>query len=199
MIAIALIVPTTCLAQATEPSAQGPATQAERPRGEMTDRERQLTTDFAGLSFGAGLSFTRTIGGSEPIDEAVVDEQGNVRVTKRHSGIARVMLEAHYFWTPTAGSTPPRVGTGPFVAIQPGSDQIISAIAGGIMVGFRRTDTSKSFNVGVGVVSDMNARTLGHGFTEDAPAPLDASGKPAPIRYEEETRYGLIFLTSFAW
>jgi hypothetical protein len=200
-IVVRLAAPTTCFAQAAAPSAVGQA-----PVATQAKSAQQLTAEFAGLSFGIGLSFTSHVGQSEPIDEAIVDEQGIVRATKRHSGIARVMLEAHYFWTPTAKTTgpaadppPPRIGLGPFVAIQPGSDEIIKAIAGGIMLGFRRTDTSKSFNVGVGVVSDMNARVLGNGLTLDMPAPVDSSGKPVAIRYEEDTQYGIVLLTSFAW
>jgi hypothetical protein len=120
-----------------------------------------------------------------------------LRVTRRGDGVARVMLEAHYFWTPTGGDAP-RLGLGPFVAIQPGED-IINAIGGGFMMGFRRADTGNSFNIGVGWVADPKTKILGAGLSEGQPVPLNAQGQPVAVRYEEDDQYGIVVLTSFAW
>lgn len=173
-----------------DPKASEPDTDAQRAK------QQQLKEQYAGWGFGAGLSFSKDRGSRDPVEEAIIDEQGIVRISKRRSSIARIMLEAHYFWTPgNAG----RYGVGPFVAVQPGTNDIISAIGGGIMLGLRQIDQTRSFNMGFGIVADPQAKVLGRPFQEGRPAPRDADGKPVPIRYEEDDQFGLLFMFSFAW
>ncbi len=173
---------------------------------------------FAGLKLGVGLSFTLDVGKLARISEAEI-KNGIVRVTDQNNGRARIMLESHYFFTPCGrflgmgGSTRnddqklgdgrctsddpdlARWGYGPFVAIQPGSGEIIDAIGAGLMVGFRRKG-SQSFNIGVGIVIDPNTRVLGDGFTANAAPP---AGEETAVRYRETLQTGVLILTSFSF
>jgi hypothetical protein len=46
-------------------------------------------------------------------------------------------------------------GFGPFVSLQPGTDEIIDAIGLGVMFGWKRRNASKgSWNIGIGRVVD---------------------------------------------
>ena len=157
---------------------------------------------FAGLNLGVGLSATYDLGENDRVSEAVV-VGGLVRVTNQDNVRARIMLESHYFFTPSGNflgleNTPdsPKWGLGPFVAVQPGSNEIIEAIGAGIMLGFRRNnDSSNSFNIGVGIAFDPNTRTLGAGIVDGQPLP---SGETA-VRYLEQEQLGLLILTSFSF
>ena len=84
---------------------------------------------FAGMGFGVGLSPTIDVGKHDRINEAVLDENGIVRITSENNDVPRIMLESHYFFTPTGDN----FGVGPFVALQPGTDEIIKASGMGIM------------------------------------------------------------------
>lgn len=169
----------------------------EKPDTKDQEAERERLKDlYAGWGFGAGLSFSKDRGRRDPVEEAIIDEQGIVRISKRRSSIARIMLEAHYFWTPGKAG---RYGVGPFVAVQPGTNDIISAIGGGLMLGLRQIDQTRSFNLGFGIVADPQAKVLGRPFQEGQPAPRDADGKPVSIRYEEDDQFGWLFMFSFAW
>lgn len=153
--------------------------------------------DFAGLKLGVGLSLTIDFGGIDRVNEAELVND-IVRVTDEDDARARVMLESHYFFTPDRAFLVPsgNWGVGPFVAVQPGTDEIIEAAALGVMVGFKRPDTTgQSFNIGLGVSVDPNTRVLGSGLRADEPLP---SGETA-IRYREESQYGWVILTSFTF
>jgi hypothetical protein len=64
----------------------------------------------------------------------------------------------------------PMRGWGPFVAVQPGSEETIAAVGGGLLWGWRRApDKSHSFNVGIGVLADQNVSTLGDGIRQNEP------------------------------
>jgi hypothetical protein len=125
------------------------------------------------------------------------------------------MLELHHFFTPE-GNIFGRVnevyadngerhpidaqqkewGIGPFIAIQPGTDDIIEAVAAGVMMGFRYdSKSSQSFNLGIGWVVDPNTRVLGEGIVANEPLP---DGETT-IRYKEEMQNGLLILASFGF
>jgi hypothetical protein len=173
---------------------------------------------FAGLKLGVGLSFTVDVGKLDRIGDAeIVDNV--VRVKDQNNGRARIMLESHYFFTPcgdlfrikglienpdqqrgnakcdSEDYTKARWGWGPFIAIQPGSGEIIDAIGAGLMLGFRRQGSNQSFNVGVGVVVDPNTRVLGNGFRADQAPP----GNETEVRYRETLQTGILLLTSFSF
>lgn len=116
---------------------------------------------FGGLDLGVGLSFTLDVGKLDRISRASV-VNGVVRTDDQDNGRARIMLESHYFFTPctwnflglknpcetkdgyrVADPKLARWGLGPFIAIQPGSENIIDAIGMGIMVGARREQSGR--------------------------------------------------------
>lgn len=154
-------------------------------------------TTFAGLKFGAGISVTIDFSGIDRVASAEV-VNGIVRVTDEEDARARVMLESHYFFTPPGtpfGVAQGNWGIGPFVALQPGTDEIIEAAALGVMIGFKRGNTDQSFNVGIGVAVDPNTQVLGEGLRANQPLPVGET----QIRYKEESQYGLVLLTSFSF
>ena len=121
-------------------------------------------------------------------------------MTDQENSPARIMLETHYFFKPESGFLglvkPGAWGWGPFVAIQPGQEDIVDATAIGLMLGFRRDPmSSQSFNVGIGFVVDPNARVLGDGIAANKPLP----GNETVIRFKEQEQGGLLFLTSFSF
>ena len=173
---------------------------------EQENRGRQK---FGGLEFGVGISFTLDVGKTDRVREAEL-VNGVVRVKDEDNGRARIMLESHYFFKPCqsadgqpiAGCSLPfglkggDFGWGPFMALQPGTDNIIEAVALGAMLGFRRPgEGSESFNLGLGVVVDPNTRVLGDGLIANQPLP---AGETA-IRYKEEMQTGLLLLASFGF
>ena len=159
--------------------------------------------DFAGINFGIGLSLTLDTGDNDRIDSAELDEAGIVRVSKDQNDIARIMLETHYFFKPNsdgrsflgmaeAGSW----GHGPFVALQPGTDEIIEAIGLGWMVGFKRSeDGNDSWNLGWGYVVDPNVQILGEGVKANELLPAGET----QIRFKETSQGGLLLIVSFTF
>lgn len=167
--------------------------------------------EFGGLEFGVGISFTADVGSNDRVTEAEL-VNGLVRVKDEDNGRARIMLESHYFFkpcqnpngTPMAkencslpfGLTGGDFGWGPFIALQPGTDNIIEAVAIGGMVGFRRPGTgTESFNLGLGVVIDPNTRILGDGIVANEPLPVGET----TIRYKEKMQTGVLLLASFGF
>lgn len=158
--------------------------------------------NFAGLSFGIGLSFTWDMGDRDRVEEAIIDPNGFVRVTRRNNALARIMLESHYFFTPAKwkdDSGRAKAGWGPFVSLQPGSNEIINALGAGVMFGFRRGDSGESFNIGIGYSVDPSSKVLGAEFVENTAAPLDKDGRPIAVRYTTRDQGGILILTSFTW
>jgi hypothetical protein len=161
--------------------------------------EERAKANFGGIEFGVGISFTLDVGTSDRVTNASVVD-GVIRVDDEDNGRARIMLESHYFFTSKGrtflGVQPGDWGAGPFVALQPGTDDIIEAIALGGMIGFRRPNGgSESFNLGLGVVIDPNTRILGEGLVANQPLP----GGETEIRYKQEMQTGLLVLASFGF
>ncbi len=171
----------------------------------MTDTEKEANKkgerEFAGLNFGVGISLTFDTGSNSRVKSASIVD-GIVRIDDEDDKVARVMLESHYFFTPEGrflgiDTMPPgRWGWGPFVALQPGTDEIIEAIGVGLMVGFRRPDESgSSWNIGIGYVTDPNVEILGDGFVENQPPP----GNETAVRLKEISQDGIVLLFSFSF
>lgn len=174
-----------------------------------TDGKSGSTREFAGLRFGVGLSLTIDSGTRQRVETAEL-VNGVVRITNENDALARIMLESHYFFTPgfdfgldtdrsafgvKAGSW----GWGPFVSVQPGSNEIIEAIGFGLMLGFKRNgdtaDPDSSWNIGVGYVVDPNVQVLGDGISANDVLP---EGEDA-IRYKEVSQSGFLVLISFSF
>ena len=203
--AIALL--TICSPLFAQQSNQGELTSAQVAAAERqqiaVDAARQTaveisTRDFAGLSFGVGISATFDTGSTDRINSATIVD-GIVRVEDEQNHVARIMLESHYFFLPdkdflsvSSGSW----GWGPFVALQPGTDEIIEAIGLGLMLGFRREASSpQSWNVGLGYVIDPNVKVLGDGFRANREPP----GKETIVRFQEKSQQGVVLLFSFSF
>lgn len=177
-------------------------------------------TKFGGLEFGIGLGFTTDLGRRDRIGKAELINNA-VRVTDSENTRARLLLESHYFFTPTNANggyaewlgirnysdevdstgviTRRGVknwGVGPFIALQAGEGELVQAVGAGLMFGLRRPgDGSGSFNLGVGVLYDMNVRTLGDGIVENQPLPAGET----EIRYKERSQSGLMILSSYSF
>lgn len=169
------------------------------------------TQKFGGIEFGIGIAFSYDLGDNDRIKEAEV-VNGIVRVTDQENVGARIILESHYLFTPVQGffaNIAKNVfdlenrrggvktwGVGPFMALQPGTDNIIEAVGAGLMMGFRRPGTeSDSFNIGVGILYDLNVRTLGEGILADEALPEGEED----IRYLEQEQSALLVMTSYSF
>jgi hypothetical protein len=116
-----------------------------------------------------------------------------------------------------AANTPPPlpftctdVATGPFVAVEVGGGTSATTNAGpitgyalGWMVGFHHRDSNKgpidtstsSWNLGIGLRIDPQAKVLGDGFVANLPPP---AGETA-VRLKTEPRLGIMLLSSFSF
>ena len=92
-------------------------------------------------------------------------------------------------------------GVGPFVAVQPGSSQIISAVGAGLMLGWRRPKgtTPSGFGLGLGYEAIPSAQVLGPEFVNGQPAPLGPNGQPLPIRYETQDKGSILAILSVSF
>ena len=202
--------------EAISDEAGGAEEQAAEDR--PADRQRDMAnTDtnkqrFGGIEFGIGMAFTSDLGDNARVREAQI-VNGIVRVTRGDDIRARLILESHYFFTPEGGlpiigltnptyrerredNAQPMWGWGPFVAIQPGTDNVIDAIGGGLMIGLRRGTTgTDSFNIGIGVLFDLDVQTLGDGILENQPLPAGET----EIRYRRRAQSGFMVMSSFSF
>ncbi len=175
----------------SEPADEKPATGA---KDDDDDRTPGATNDFAGLKFGVGISFTLANGDRDRVSDASI-VNGIVRVNDEDNGRARIMLESHYFFTPGNPPEQETWGVGPFIALQPGTKDIIESVGIGVMVGFRRGTGDESFNLGIGAVVDPNTRVLGDGIVADLPLPPGETN----VRYKEEMQTGILIISSFSF
>jgi hypothetical protein len=181
---------TTAEAQPVEPTESTEPEDNNKTEGE--NRE-----DFKGLKFGTGISLTIDTGSHDRVNDAEL-VAGVVRVKDEDNAKARILLESHYFFLPQRdffGVSPGDWGVGPFLAIQPGENDIVSAAGLGLMIGFRRPNSSNSWNIGVGVLYDPDTKTLGDGIRPNQPLPPGET----EIRYKERAQKGVVILTSFSF
>lgn len=228
LVFVALCVLTLALAAQENPGdvpAREPA--IETPK-EDTDDVVIAGKKFTSARFGAGLSLTSDLHGDSRVDEAelvdgIVRIKKDSDVRARVMLETHVFAKG-FKYLPVieeddddaddgddeprislrrAESEPevarvPMVGLGPFVAVQPGSEEIIDAVALGIMVGFRRTQSlkdSSSLNIGIGYVVDPDTQVLGEGIEPNKPLP----GNETQIRFRHTSQGGILFLTSFSF
>jgi hypothetical protein len=165
------------------------------------------TQVFGGIEFGVGIAFSYDLGENRRVKEASVVD-GIVRVDRTDDVRARLILESHYLFTPNdifgvrnifgVENTNQRKnwGVGPFVALQPGSDNIIDAIGAGFMLAMRRPgDGTDSFNIGIGVLYDIDANTLGDGIVANKPLP----GSETTVRLKRQEQSGLLLMSSYSF
>lgn len=150
--------------------------------------------------FGASISVTLDSGTRSRIEEARLvdgpDGKKVVRVTRDHDQVARVLLESHFLlWTGRHGNDY-QWGIGPFVGVQPGSDNIIEAAAFGGMIAFRSGATGRTgFSIGIGIIGDPKVKVLGDGIEENKPLPAGET----EIRFKETGQGGLVILAGFVF
>lgn len=168
-------------------------------------------TDWQGLGFGVALSGTFDISKGKRIDGERLDENGIVRVDHNRDVRARIGLETHYFgdcnaWgkgllSLLASWSPGECGVGPFVVVNFDQEEIIDEIGLGLMVGFRKPTNAdqkdqfnESFNIGLAMMVDPNAKILGEGVEEG-----EALDSEIVIRTETKPRYSIGLVLSFAF
>ena len=188
-----------------DPVPSSPITLTVQPPPNSTPSGSPSLNDFG---FGVALGLSTNVTGADIVNNATIDANGIVRVNTRANTTAGFMLETHYYiWPrppkedPKTGTTPPdtrRTGVGPFVAVQPGSSQIISAVGAGLMIGFRRPAGTKptGFGLGFGYESIPAAQVLGSEFVNGQKAPIGPDGLPIPIRYETEDKGAALIVLS---
>jgi hypothetical protein len=193
--------PFTLTVQAAPPSAA--AASSPDSTGATT-----LKNDFG---FGVALGLSWNAYGPDIVNNATIDANGIVRVNTRANTAAGFMLESHYYVLPRpkkadpiTGITPPDTrayGFGPFVAAQPGSSQIISAVGAGLMFGWRRPKgvTPSGFGLGFGYEAIPAAQVLGSEFVNGQKAPVGPDGMPLPIRYETQDKGSVLFILSVSF
>ena len=192
-------------AEETVEQAGDVAGDAPKGTGLSTAARDEFLKGWQGWGFGVALSTTFDAGGEDRIEAVSLDEADIVRVDKETNVLARLGLELHYFgdclgWLgrivdPWIGEGD--CGIGPFVAVQPGQDEIIDAVGFGIMTGFKRPgrDNNNSFNIGLGAIVDPNVTVLGTDVRENEPLPAGET----EIRTREENQWGILLLFSFAF
>ena len=162
---------------------------------------------FAGFNFGVALGVTIKAGKRDIVNSASLDANGIVRVDRDNDTTANLILESHYFFTPDGSIwnvEPKNWGIGPYVAIQPGTNNIIQSVGAGLMIGFKRSsiiaqdlarDRGDSFNLGFGVMLNPNAQVLGDGIQKDQRLPAGET----TIRTKTTTELGYLITFSYSF
>lgn len=213
--------PGTVVTETVEPDGTRIVERRPITQADLADDDDNRQT-FGGIEFGVGMAFSVDAGDRDRVRDAQL-VNGIVRVSRGDNVRARLILESHYFFTPE-GHLPARLfgicnpppatatqaardasscrsdqamwGWGPFIAVQPGSDNIIDAIGAGLMVGLRRPgEGSQSFNIGVGILYDMDVQLLGDGIFENEPLPDGET----EIRFRREAQSGLMVMSSYSF
>ena len=139
-----------------------------------------------GLAGELGIAADFDIGGKRVADAQIVNGLVRIKDSSSNVGVSFV-LEAHYFftesrpWPKCYGFGCNNVAFGPFVAIEIGGGTSATTNAGpitgyalGMMVGLQHPDApskTSSWNFGVGLRVDPQAKVLGDGFVANQPPP----------------------------
>jgi hypothetical protein len=192
------------------------ASDVQRKDCERSRRIEKAEADFEKLGFGAGYGAVERRGGRPRIQEAEV-VGGVVRVKEKNDVQFGPVLEAHRFFPLvrassskyehlknltgcdgklSSSSLPPAIiGVGPFVGLRVGDKEVVQTFALGAMLAFRKDDSEKSLNVGLGYAWDPRVRVLGDGIEEGAALPAGET----QIRYKTTDQKGLMVLFSVGW
>jgi hypothetical protein len=178
---------------------------------EQDELQKKADERFAGFGFGVAIGVVGKAGKRDVIQSATLDPNGIVRVDDDGNTTANLILESHYFFTPDSrfiplafDAAPKNWGHGPFVAVQPGTQNIIESIGAGWMLGFKRSsivakdlarDRGDSFNLGLGIMINPNAQVLGDGISKNQVLP---TGETA-VRLKTTTELGWLFVFSYSF
>lgn len=183
--------------------------------GEIGDQE---ATKFWS-NFGVGLVANFASGQKRPVKSASIIN-GIVRVDEEDYLKYGLGLEVHKFlWGTSWGASPRQpfsgaIAVGPYVSVLPGTNNLIDAIGGGIIMGIYGARTSSlvgekpaspavpesigsklSMNIAIGGFADPGTQVLADGFEENKPAPAGET----TVRYKTITQYGFQFVLSFSY
>ncbi len=184
---------------ATRAAAEPAAREALTAEIALDKAAKQATAikDFYGVSLGIAPSIL--FGGPEEVRSAEIVDQGGtpvVHVTESRENSTAILLEAHYFFQPSKILDTYEWGFGPFLGVQVSEDDVLQGIGFGAMVGFRYAeDSSRSFNIGLGMFLDEDVQTLASGFSDGAAPP----GGETQVRYDKEDAWRGALMFSFAW
>ena len=149
---------------------------------------------------GAGLSLTIDTGTHDRIDSASL-VNGIVRVQEDSNVRARFMGEIHFALSCESGALivdgkkrcdPNERSGGLFLAVQPGTDNIIEGVGLGWMLRLPDKLFDRALNIGMGVVVDENVQILGDGVKANQPLPAGET----EIRFRNSDQTGLLFMIS---
>jgi hypothetical protein len=191
---------------------------------EENTKTEDAVNEFAGVKWGAGIGVIGGFGGDQAVEKASV-VNGVVRVDEEDDLRPQLFLEMHAFtligadgksWkkyrqdkrsyrsgmaqgnagTDPTMPAPPMRGFGPFIALQSNDNEVIDALAVGVMWGFRMNpDKSASINIGIGLSFDPSIQVLGGGLKDGSPLPTGET----EIRLKKESRFGWALMTSFTF
>lgn len=177
---------------------------------------------WGGIGWGIGVAADFDLGGRRVTKAVAVNNI--VRVDTSGDVALGFVLEAHYFFRDWPGSDRVRnwvgscggrictdVAIGPFVAVEINGGKTDSSAAGpitgyalGAMVGLRHlnadgkpTTPNSSWNFGIGLRVDPQAKVLGDGIVANQPLPPGETG--TDVRLKTTPRYGLMLLSSFSF
>jgi hypothetical protein len=171
---------------------------------EKNTKTEDATNDFLGLKWGAGVGVIGGFGGSRAVEKASI-VNGVVRVEEEGEMRPQLFLEMHAFlggpkvkgWrdgTSMDMDKPPKMGFGPFIALQSGDKEAIDSLAVGIMWGFRQDpQKSASLNIGFGLSFDPSVQVLGGGL-KDGDRTTETE-----IRFKKESQVGWALMASFTF
>jgi hypothetical protein len=147
------------------------------------------------LDFGVGIGVSFDLSGRDRVVDASV-VNGVVRVNEENNDQPRALLETHYFFDWKVISDSSLFAYGPFCAIQPGGDDVIQAIGGGLMVGMRPDRGSvDSFNLAIGALLDTHVKSLGDGVEKNKALPAGET----QVRYKDSSQWGLLVMLSYGF
>ena len=149
------------------------------------------TREFAGFKFGIGIA---AILFDEPRIENVDIDNGTVFVREKRDVDTSILFETHKFFTFEGSS----MGVGPFVAAslaQEDGANPLSIFAAGVMMGWKRPNSSSSWNVGLGLIVDTDALEFREGISDGASTTI---ANPDDLT-RTVNQNGLILLFSASW
>ena len=150
----------------------------------------------AGFRFGVGIALTR-LSSTDTIDDISI-VNGLVSVNQSSKNHGTLMLETHQFIFTGTNRFGNPYGHGPFLAIsiadEEGSDPL-SSYAVGYMIGFKKEDSSDSWNIGFGGFINTKATVLRSGISDGQATTITDSENLT----QDKDKYGWMLMFSSTW
>jgi hypothetical protein len=152
--------------------------------------------------FGVGLVIDQDLGSDTPVKNASISG-GIVHVDEEDDVKLGLALEVHKFvvgltWNDKgAYQWSGGLALGPYVAVVPGTNEIIDAVGAGLAVGFigGEATTGISMNLAIGGYIDPETRVLADGFKDGHAPPTGETS----VRFKDVTQYGIQAVLSFGY